>query len=225
MAKLQELWDELRTVFGGRSGRLLDALLPVVVFLAAHSRIGLALALGASIGTALLLFLFRLFKKDNLFYALGGVGAVLLAGGFAFISDSAVGFFLPGLISSGMLVFLMLVSAAVKRPFAALTSHLTRNWPLVWYWHPRVRPAYSEVTIFWALGFGARLGLEYWLFQRGAAGSLGLIRTALGWPYTILLLIISYLYGLWRLGKLAGPSVEEFQSGASEPWEGQKRGF
>ena len=71
----------------------------------------------------------------------------------------------------------------------------------------------------------ARLGLEYWLYQQGAAGSLGLIRTVLGWPYTVLLLILSYLYGLWRLGKLGGPSVEEFQAGASEPWEGQKRGF
>jgi hypothetical protein len=223
--KAQELWEELKSVFSGRGVKLLDAVLPVVIFLAANSRLGIPIALGLSFGAAVLVSVFRLIKKDNLGYALGGVGAVLLAAAFAFISNSAVGFFLPGLITSGLTVILLLASAVVRRPLAAVTSHLTRSWPLAWYWHPQVRPAYSEVTIFWAVGFGARLGLEYWLFQQGAAGSLGLIRTVLGWPYTILLLIISYLYGLWRLGKLSGPSVEEFQSGENAPWEGQKRGF
>ena len=41
----------------------------------------------------------------------------------------------------------------------------------------------------------------------------------------ILLLVASYLYGLWRLQRLNGPSVEEFRSGAEPPWQGQKRGF
>lgn len=223
--KVQELWEELKSVFAGRGVKLFDAVLPVVIFLAVNSRLGIPLALGASIGTAALFFIYRLLKRDKLFYALGGLGAAVLAGIFAFLSDSAVGFFLPGLISSGLTVLLLLASAIIKRPLAALTSHLTRGWPLAWYWHPSILPAYSEVTLFWALGFGVRLGLETWLFQQGAAGSLGLIRAVLGWPYTILLLIISYIYGLWRLGKLGGPSVEEFQSGASEPWDGQQRGF
>lgn len=225
VTKLQELWEELQNVFAGRGVKLLDTLLPVVVFLAVNPRLGIPLAMGLSIATSVVFFLIRLLKKDNLYYALAGLGAVLLAGLFAFISDSAAGFFLPGLISSGLTVLLLLISAAVKRPLAALTSHLTRSWPLDWYWHPKVRPAYSEVTLFWAVGFGLRLGLEYWLYTQGAVRSLGLIRTVLGWPYTVLLLILSYLYGLWRLGKLSGPSVEEFKSGASEPWEGQKRGF
>ncbi len=225
MSKVQELWEELRSVFSGRGIKLLDTLLPVVVFLIANPGLGLPLALGLSIGTAAIFFLFRLIQKDSLYYALGGLGAALLAAIFAFVSDSALGFFLPGLITTGLTVLLLLISAAVKRPLAALTSHLTRNWPLAWYWHPRVRPAYIEVTIFWAVGFGLRLGLEYWLYQQGAIRSLGLIQSVLGWPYTILLLIVSYLYGLRRLNKLGGPSVDEFQSGVSEPWEGQKRGF
>jgi hypothetical protein len=223
--KFKELWEELRSVFAGRGVKLLDAVLPMIVFLALNPRLGLLPAIFSSIGTAVLFFLFRLVSRDNLYYALGGLGGGLLAAAFSFISDSAVGFFLPGLISSGLTVLLLLVSVVAKRPLAAVTSHLTRSWPLAWYWHPRIRPAYSEVTLFWAVGFGARLGLEFWLFRQDAAESLGLIRTVLGWPYTILLLIISYIYGLWRLGKLAGPSVEEFQADAKEPWEGQKRGF
>ena len=44
-------------------------------------------------------------------------------------------------------------------------------------------------------------------------------------PATMILLIVSYLYGTWRLRNLGGPSVEEFKSGTEPPWEGQQRGF
>jgi len=46
-----------------------------------------------------------------------------------------------------------------------------------------------------------------------------------GWPATILLLVISYIYGQNRLEALRGPSVEEFKKGTPPPWNGQQRGF
>ena len=225
MSRIKELQDELKTVFAGRGVKILDVVVPLLIFLAINPFFGLNIALGASIGIAVIFFLVRIFKKENLNYALGGLFAVLLAAGFALLSDSDVGFFIPGLISGAVTVLMCLLSILIKRPLAALSSHLTRRWPLSWYWHPRVRPAYSEVTLFWGVGFAARLGLEYWLYLKGAANSLGLIRTLMGWPYIILILIISYLYGMWRLGKLAGPGVEEFVAGKAEPWIGQQRGF
>lgn len=223
--KVKELQAELKTVFAGRKVKILDLIVPLLIFMLVRPAFGLTLASAGSIGSALVFFLVRIYQKDNITYALSGLGAVLLAAGFALLSGSDVGFFIPGLVSGGLTVVLCILSVLFKRPLAAFSSHLTRQWPLDWYWHPRIRPAYSEVTLFWAIGFAARLGLEYVLYRQGAVNSLGLIRTLLGWPYTILILILSYLYGLWRLGLLAGPSVEEFQSGAPEPWVGQKRGF
>jgi hypothetical protein len=38
-------------------------------------------------------------------------------------------------------------------------------------------------------------------------------------------LAVSYVYGIWRLRKLGGPGVEEFESGKEPPWDGQTRGF
>jgi hypothetical protein len=225
MSRIKELQDELKTVFAGRGVKILDIVVPLLIFLVINPYLGMVPALGAAIGSAVIFFLIRVFNKENLYYALSGLLAVLIAAGFALLSDSDVGFFIPGLISGAVTVLLCLLSILIKRPLAALSSHITRRWPLSWYWHPRVRPAYSEVTLFWGVGFAARLGLEYWLYLEGAAYSLGLIRTLLGWPYTILLLIISYLYGVWRLGKLAGPSVDEFSAGKAQPWDGQKRGF
>jgi len=223
--KIRELQGELKTVFVGRGVKVFDVVLPLLIFLVLRPLFGLIPALSGSIGSGLVFFFVRIVQKDNLYYALGGLGAVLLAAGFALLSGSDVGYFIPGLISGGLTVILCILSVLIKRPLAAFSSYLTRRWPLEWYWQPRIRPAYSEVTLFWGIGFAARLGLEFILYLQGDVNSLGLIRTLLGWPYTILILILSYLYGVWRLGLLAGPSVEEYQSGTPEPWVGQKRGF
>ena len=77
----------------------------------------------------------------------------------------------------------------------------------------------------WVVFFGLRLLLQFRLFQQEAAGLLGIVQLLTGWPATIILLIVSYLYGTWRLGNLRGPSVADFKSGTEPPWEGQKRGF
>ena len=77
----------------------------------------------------------------------------------------------------------------------------------------------------WVLFFGLRLLLQFNLFQGEAANLLGIVQILTGWPATIILLIVSYLYGTWRLRNLGGPSVKEFQSEAEPPWEGQQRGF
>ena len=46
-----------------------------------------------------------------------------------------------------------------------------------------------------------------------------------GTPATIAILVLSYIYGIWRLQKLGGPGVDEFIEGKSKPWRGQKKGF
>jgi hypothetical protein len=225
MSKLNELQEEFKLVLSGRGLRLLDSFLPLLVFLVADPLFGLKAALWGALAVAALFAIYRIIRRESLVYAFGGLGGVLLAAVFVNISGSGTGFFLPGLISGGITVVLCVVTVAINRPIVALTSFIARRWPLDWYWHPRVLPAYNEVTIAWAVAFSARLTLEYWLFQQEAVSALGTVRILLGWPFTIALLIASYLYGLWRLDRLQGPSVEEFKAGKEPPWEGQKRGF
>lgn len=107
----------------------------------------------------------------------------------------------------------------------AWTSYLARRWPWGWYWHPQVRPAYTEVTGFWALFILLRVILQLNLFQAAQAEQLASLNLLLGWPATLLLLIFSYLYGTWRLQRLDGPSVDEFLQDTEPPWKGQQSGF
>jgi hypothetical protein len=224
MDKAREIVEELRMVLAGRSN-LLDTFLPPLLFVLLNALWGLQVAIWASLGLAVVIAIFRLIRRQSLLYALGGAGGVALAAGIAYLLGRAEGFFLPTIITGAATALLCLVSVLARRPIVAFSSYLVRRWPLEWYWHPRVRPAYSDVTWIWVVFFGLRLLLQFNLFQDAEASLLGIVQLLTGWPATILLLIVSYLYGTWRLGNLGGPSVEEFKAGAEPPWEGQRRGF
>jgi hypothetical protein len=225
MSRLKELQEEFRSVFSGKGARIFDSLFPPFVFLVANPLVGVNYALWGALGTAGLFAIYRIVQKNKMVYSLGGLGGTLLAAVFVKISGSETGFFLPGFVSTAITIVLCIVSVALNRPLVAWSSFIARRWPLEWYWHPQVLPAYNEVTGMWAVAFSARLILEYWLLQRNALSALGAVKVFLGWPYTIMLLVVSYLYGLWRLGKLKGPGTEEFKTGKPPPWDGQKRGF
>lgn len=224
MTRYEELLAELQTVVLNRA-RWLDSILPPILFLILNAIVDYQIAIIGSLLVTVGIGIYRLARKESLRYAFGGAGGVVLAGLLARFAGGGQGFFLPGIISGAITTLICIISVFARRPMVAWTSFIARRWPLEWYWHPRVRPAYSEVTIAWALFFGSRTLIQYNLFQEQATGILGVVQLITGWPALISLLIISYLYGIWRLHNLHGPSVEEFKANADPPWQGQKRGF
>ena len=222
-SKSRELLEELRSVLG-KVG-LLDTILPPVLFLALNSFLGFQVAVGGALMLAILIAVVRVSRKQSLLYSLAGLGSVGLAVALAWFLGRSEGYFLPGIVNGGITVTLALVSLLIRKPMVAWTSFIARRWPLDWYWHPRVRPAYSEVTVAWTIFFATRLLWQVSLFRDQATSQLAFVNALLGWPALIILLVLSYLYGTWRLGNLNGPSVEEFRKQAPPPWDGQKRGF
>ena len=224
MSKFRELSEEFRTVFAGR-GKLADSVIPPVVFVIVNAVLGFDYAVWSSLALAVLITVIRLSRKQPLAYALGGLGGVIVAILIARLLDRAEAYFLPAIITGAFTVVLCGVSIVAGRPLVAWTSYIARRWPLGWYWHPRVRPAYTEVTIAWTVLFVVKLAVQLLFFQEAQAGALAVVNVITGWPATVVLLALSYVYGLWRLGHLQGPSVAEFEAGAEPPWTGQRRGF
>ena len=223
-ATLRELVEEFRSAFAGRSN-LADSVIPPIIFLVVNPLLGFDYAVWGSLLISLLVSLFRLSRGQSLKHALGGFGGVILAILAAKLLNRAEGYFLPEVITGILTAVICGVSVVVGRPLVAWTSHIARRWPLDWYWHPKVRPAYSEVTLVWMLFFVIRLLPQLFLIGKAQSGILGIIQVATGWPATIALLATSYIYGTWRLRKMGGPSLEEFRSGVEPPWRGQRRGF
>jgi hypothetical protein len=220
--KSLEIWEELKSVL---SGKTFDAILPPIIYALADAIFGLTTAVIAAVGVALLLGVVRLLRKQAWQYAFGGLLAVGFAAGLALLTQNAANYFIPGLISSAVLLALAIGSLIIGKPLAAWASHLTRGWPLDWFWRADVKPAYREVTWMWLFFIAGRFVIQLSLFQQGQTGQLAWANTLLGWPVTIVVLVVSYIYGIWRLRKLGGPGVEEFQAGKEPPWKGQTRGF
>jgi hypothetical protein len=221
--KSRELLEEFRSVTGKVS--LLDTILPPVLFLSLNGLAGFQTAMYGALGTALVIAILRLCRKQSLVYALAGMGSVALAVALAFLLGRSEGYFLPGIVNGGLTIAIAVVSLIIRKPMVAWTSFLARRWTLEWYWHAQVRPAYTEVTLAWTLFFILRLWWQVTLFQGQNVSQLALVNALTGWPATIILLIVSYLYGTWRLATLRGPSVDEFKNDAPAPWQGQRRGF
>ncbi len=222
--KANEVLEELRTVVLGRA-RLLDAILPPLAFLLGDRLAGPRPALLAALIFSLALVLWRWLRRQTAVYSLFG----LLASALAFLGSQllqrAEAFFLPDLITNLVLAALALGSLALPLPLVAWTSHLVRRWPRPWYAHPRVRPAYAEVTLAWSLYFLIQAGIQWLGFSARNPSLTACLALVGGWPATLVLLVLSYLYGTWRLRALAGPSVAELLAGTAPPWTGQKRGF
>ena len=222
--KIKELLQEFRTVFSGRTNTT-DTIIPPLLYAVVNMIAGLVPATLSALALAAFLTVLRLVRKQSWLYAFSGLILTLVAAGLAWFTKNAASFFLPDLLTSGALLAAALLSIWAGKPLAAWSSHLTRAWPKEWYWLPNVRPAYTEVTWMWTAFIAARLAAEYALYQQGNVNLLGWTIVLLGWPVTVVVLVISYIYGIWRLTKLGGPSVDEFLSHQPAPWNGQKKGF
>jgi hypothetical protein len=218
----KEILEELQSVL---SAKTLDALLPPFVFVFANGFLGLDLAVALSLLFALVLGLVRLARKQTWQYALGGLLGVAAASGMAYVTRSAANYFLSAAVISGGLSLVAASSLIVGKPLAAWASHLTRGWPIDWFWRHDIKPAYREVTWLWTLFFLMRLSVQIVLLRAGDAVRLAWANLLLGWPVTLIVLVLSYVYGIWRLHSLGGPGVDEFQAGKEPPWRGQVRGF
>ena len=199
--KAQEVREELKLVL---SGKTKDALWPPLVYAILQSRMGILPAALAAMAGSLATAMYRRMKGEKTLYAFTG---------------------LPGIVSGGAITAVSLFSLLLGKPLAAWTSHLTRGWPTSWYWRKDVKPAYTHVTISWTVLFALRLSLQLYFYLQNDVANLTVVNTILGLPATIGVLVLSYLYGIWKLKALGGPSVKEHEENLPKPWAGQTRGF
>ena len=220
--KKEDILEELHSIFLNKT---FDALLPPLIYAVSNSIFGLQTAVILAVTTALINFSRRIIKKENWKYSLAGLIGVIFASSFAYLSNNASNYFIPALTSSTLFLLASVITVLIGKPLAAWASHLSRGWPLEWFWRQDVKPAYREVTILWAVHFALRLTIQLRLFFSEAVLNLAWVNILLGWPAIIVVLTISYIYGIWRLNDLGGPGVDEFKEGKEPPWDGQKKGF
>jgi intracellular septation protein A len=222
MNKGKEILEELTSVL---SGKTLDAILPPLIFVTVNSMFGLTTAIIVALILSSTFGIVRLLRKQSGLYALFGTMGILLAGGFAYLADNATNYFLPGIVTNAFVLILSVITLFLDKPLAAYASHLTRGWKLDWFWRKDVKPAYREVTIMWSIFFLVRTIIQVTLFLSNNVDALVWANTIMGLPVTVTVLVLSYVYGIWRLRNLKGPGIDEYMENKTAPFRGQTRGF
>lgn len=217
-----DLYEEIKRMSGTRT---MDTLIPLTLFLLMNRLFTLLVAGICALVIAILMTIVRLVRRQSWQYALAGTLSVLIALLSVYVSGQSKGYFLPSIVNSVILLIISILTLSIHRPFAMWLSHLSHGWSMEWYNREDIKPAYREVTLIWLCLISIRLLIQIKLYSSDGLTGIAVFNVLLSTPATLLVLIGSYVYGLWRLNQLNGPSVEEFEQQLPQPWLGQKKGF
>jgi hypothetical protein len=182
----------LADAIGGPRG-IIDTGLPAVVFVVVNAIGGLTPAIYAALGFGVLLFAFRLIRKEPIQQALSGFIGVGIAVFFASRTHSAKGFFLPGILLQCACAIAAISSIIIRRPYigfvmAALDVKFVR-----WRRDPALLRAMTWATAIWGGVFLLRAVVQGLLYLANHPGWLAVVNIAMGWPLFAGALSLSYL--------------------------------
>ncbi|HVW43387.1 MAG TPA: DUF3159 domain-containing protein [Amycolatopsis sp.] len=175
---------------GGISG-LIYSSVPVIVFVLINAFAGLQAAIWGSLGSAVVIAVLRLVRKEPLQPAISGFFGVAIAAFIAYRTGSAKGFFLFGIWASLVYGGIFLISVVVRWPLAGVIWNYINGAGTAWRRDRPSRFGYDVATLTLAAVFGARFVVQRWLYNEDYTGWLAFAKIAMGWPlYALALLVV-----------------------------------
>jgi intracellular septation protein A len=183
----------LASALGGWSG-VIDAGLPFVVFTTAYlvTDRNLETTLYAAVGTAAVLALLRLVRRQSLQQVFSGLIGIGIAAFLAQRTGNADNFFLPGIITNAVYASVCLVSIAIHKPLLGYVIEAMRGRDMSWVKDPAAHRLFSTITWLWALIFGVRVAIMFPLYLLGQTAALGTLKVLLGYPLFALGIFVTF---------------------------------
>lgn len=205
--------QSLEEMFGGRRG-IVDGAVPPIVFVLTNAvRKNVREAAAAAVASALVLLLIRIVRRERTRHVFSGVLGVGISAAIAARSGRATDFFKPGIWLNAAYLSAFVGSVLVGKPIVGLVLKQFSDKPAEWHRHPRVRRAYSELTLMWAAMYGLRVVVQEVLRRRDEVNLLAATKIALGYPPLLLVLAITLPYLRWRT---AGVPVDQADDDAPQ---------
>ena len=200
-----------------RTDILVDSALSPAVFVGVNLLAGLKAGAFAALGLAVLIMAYRLIRRQDLTYALGGVVGTGIAVFIAVRTGTTEGFFWPKVLTNGLIGTGLLASVLFKRPAIGFMMEQLLKAPAAWWQHDRVRPAFSEWTLVWASTGFLKSVVYLLLILAGKSGALLGVSVAFGYPLSAFLGFGGYVYIRERLKKLDAPAMDSFRTPVAAP--------
>jgi Protein of unknown function (DUF3159) len=181
---------------GGWSGMVITAI-PTVVFVVVNAVGSLRAAVAAAVGSAVLLSVYRLARRQPVQQAFTGLLGVIVAAAIAARTGQARGYFLLGIGASLLYGTICLVSLVARRPVVGLVWEYLDPTPedgtgSLWYHRRELLVAYTWATAAVTAVFASRGVVQLALFARRDTGLLAVARIAMGYPLTALALAFAF---------------------------------
>ena len=177
---------------GGISG-LIYSSLPVVVFVPISTTLGLLPAIGAALGVAALILVWRLIRRESAQPAISGFFGVGISALIAYIVGESKGYFLLGIWMSLFWAVVFALSILVRRPAVGYIWGWVNSHDRDWRGLRRAVVAFDLATLVWVLVFASRFVVQQHLYDANQTGWLGVARIAMGWPLTAVAALVTYL--------------------------------
>ncbi len=200
-----------------RTDLIVDSALSPAVFVGVNLLAGLRAGALAALALAVVIMAYRLARKQDVTYAVGGVLGTGIAVAIALKTGTTSGFFWPKVLTNTLIAVGLAASVAVKRPAIGFLLETVLQVPGGWWRHDRVRPALSEWTLVWAASGALKAVVYLVLIINGRDGALLGVSVAFGYPLTAALGFGGYAYVRARLKRLGAPPTDAFRPAAPSP--------
>ena len=177
---------------GGVSGMIYSSL-PVLVFVGTSRLLGLAAAVGAALGVATLILLWRLIRRESVQPAVSGVIGVAVCVLIAYLLGESKGYFLLGIWTSLIWAAVFAVSILIRRPVVGYIWSWLHGHDRAWRDVRRAVYAFDVATLTWVLVFAARFVVQRVLYDTNHTGWLVVARIAMGWPLAAVAAVVTFL--------------------------------
>lgn len=184
--------DLLRAVGGIRG--IAEAVLPGLAFLIIFAfGGGLPLALGVSVGIAVIFTILRIVTRSAATQAVAGLVGAGASAGLALITGEGENNFLLGLITNAVYGAVLLVSMVVRWPLLGVAIGFLMGDGTSWQKDRMKRRVMQWITACWVAMFVLRLAVQLPLYFASAVEPLAAAKLAMGIPLYVPLLLLSWV--------------------------------
>ncbi|MCV7330127.1 DUF3159 domain-containing protein [Mycobacterium cookii] len=177
---------------GGVSGIVYSSI-PVLLFVGTERLMGLAAAAGAALGSAVLILLWRVFRRESLQPAVSGLIGVAVCTLIAYLLGESKGYFLLGIWTSLIYASIFATSILIRRPVVGYIWSWLHGHDRGWRTVRRAVYAFDIATLTWVLVFAARFVVQRVLYDTNHEGWLVVARISMGWPLAALAALVTVL--------------------------------
>jgi Protein of unknown function (DUF3159) len=184
--------ERMMEQLGGVPGMIYSSL-PVLVFVGTSRLLGLSAAVGAALGIATLILLWRLIRRESAQPAVSGLVGVAVCALIAYMLGESKGYFLLGIWSSLLWAAIFAVSILIRRPVVGYIWSWLHGHDRAWRNVRRAVYAFDIATLTWVLVFAARFVVQRLLYDSDHTGWLVVARISMGWPLTAASAVVTFL--------------------------------